>query len=390
MSNKKRPQIKEKVRYLLWAKSAGRCQFDGCNKPLYQDEHTQIEMNFGEVAHIIGQGRKGPRSYSELKKDKKYINDISNLMLVCPPHHKLIDDNPDRYDDESLKTMKQAHEDKIRLSTEMKVDNTSNVIIYQGKIGSFEPSIEFRDAMLAMFPDYYPASHHEHRLGMSGNMLSDHNDNFWIRESQNLEEQFSKKIEYLLGNPKEKNHYSIFAFAPIPLLIKLGTLLPNKYPAQVYQLKKEPASWKWEAEGLSEFDYIINEPKSDNDTVALNLSLSADIDNQRILDALQTNEVSIWEIKIPETQFPKDDHLRSREQLILFSRNFSKLLNKIKARQGQNTKLHLFPAISVAYAVEIGRVCSEKADMPLVIYDQNKNTGGFTRALTINDRKDIQ
>jgi hypothetical protein len=41
------PKTREPVRYLLWAKTAGRCQFDGCNALLYQDDHTQIEGNFG-------------------------------------------------------------------------------------------------------------------------------------------------------------------------------------------------------------------------------------------------------------------------------------------------------------------------------------------------------
>ena len=389
MVSDKRPTIKEKVRYLLWAKSAGRCEFDGCNTPLYQDSHTQIQMNFGEIAHIIGQGKKGPRSYVELQMDKKYINNISNLILMCPNHHKLVDDNPDMYNDELLREMKFIHEEKVWLATEMKVDNTSNVIIYRGRIGSFQPTIEFREVMQAMFPEYYPADRYPHELGMSGSMLEDNSEEFWIRETENLKSQFSRKISSMLGNDKERNHYSVFAYAPIPLLIRLGTLLPKKFPALIYQLKKEPANWIWEPASPSGFEFIISEPEEDQDIVALNLSLSADIDNQRIYDALKTRNVSIWEISIPELEFPKDDHLRSKGQLILFSRIFSKLLNKIKNRHGQNTELHLFPAIGVAYAVEIGRLYSEKADMPLVVFDQSSITEGFNYALTVNERKTL-
>ena len=309
--------VKEKVKYLLWAKSAGRCQFDGCNKPLYQHDHTQIEMNFGEIAHIIGQGENGPRSYAELKQDKDYINDISNLMMACQEHHKLIDEHPEIYTPELLREMKRVHEDKIRLATEIKVDNTSNVIIYRGRVGSFQPTIEFRDAVQAMFPDYYPANYYAQELGMSNNLMEDDNDDFWNLEVENLEAQFSRKIERFLGNDSERNHYSIFAFASIPLLIKLGTLLPNKYPAQVYQLKKEPANWIWESEGPLNFDFIVIEPQFNYAIVALKLSLSGDIDDQKIYDTLQTQNVSICEMKIPDSEFPKDDHLRSKEQLVL-------------------------------------------------------------------------
>lgn len=382
MSSDKRPIIGEKVRYLLWAKSAGRCQFNGCNKVLYQDGHTQIEMNFAEVAHIIGQGGKGPRSYDELKYDKRYINDISNLMLLCPKDHKLVDKNPDLYSPELLRGMKAEHENKVRLATEMKIDDTSNVVIYRGRIGTFQPAIEFKGAMQAMFPDYYPAKPYALELSMSGNLATDNDPKFWDAQVQNLENQFRRNVEPYLENSQERNHYSIFAFAPIPLLIKLGTLLPDKYPAQVYQLTKEPPTWEWQPEP-EVFDFKVYEPTENYKTVVLNLSLSADIHYQRIYDAMQTKDVSIWCMDISETVFPKNDHLRGKGQLILFSRQFRKLLNMIKMKHGQNTTLHIFPAIPVAYAVEIGRAWSEKADMPLAIYDQNNKSNGFFHALTI-------
>lgn len=382
MSKQKKPQVKEKVRYLLWAKSAGRCEFNGCNEPLYQDSHTKIEMNFGEVAHIIGQGKKGPRSYEALKYDEKYINDIANLMLACPKCHKLIDGNPELYTDEKLRGMKFMHEDKVRLATAIKLDNRSNVIIYSGRVGLFQPSIKFRDASQALFPDYYPADHYAHELSMSGNLETDDNPNFWKNQTLNLEAQFKRRVEHLLGNEKEINHFSIFAFAPIPLLIILGTLLPDHYPADIYQLKKEPPTWDWQP-APQDFDFIITEPEDHHQTVALNMSLSADIDNKRIFEALGISEVSIWKIDATDTEFPKNDHLRSKDQLILFSRYFRKLLNQIKIVHGQATKLHVFPAISVAYAVEIGRIRQQKADVPLLIYDQNNQTGGFSPAIAV-------
>lgn len=380
----KRESISQPVRYMLWGKAAGRCEF--CNKPLYQHEVTQDELNLGEAAHIVGQGEQGPRSWMVYPLEEGKINDLSNLMLLCFQDHTLIDNNPESYPIEKLKKMKQIHEDKVRLATDHLDSKQSNVIIYRGKIGSIQPAIEYEDAKVAMFPDYYPADYYAHELGMSGNPYSDKDEEFWVLERKKLEDDFSEKIQRLLGNECYRNHYSIFAYAPIPLLILLGSLLPKKYPAQVYQLKKEPASWKWEAESPESFEFITFEPDEDHSIVALNLSLSADIDNDRIYEALQTQEVAIWGVSIPETQFPKDDHLRSKEQLILFSRMFSKLMNRIKKRHGQNIKLHIFPSMGVAYAVEIGRLWSEKSDMPLSIFDQSNGTGGFIHALDIGER----
>ena len=375
--------ISPKVRYLLWAKAAGRCQFDGCNEPLYQDHVTQIEMNFADVAHIIGDRPGGPRGDEIFSLDKEYCNSASNLMLMCPKHHRMIDQITETFSLEAMRSMKKEHETRIRMLTAIKPNKKSNVIIYRGRVGNVQPAIEFQEAMLAMSPDFYPSDHFAHELSMSGSMLPDDDPDFWNTQAENLELQFRRKIEHLLGSEKERNHYSVFAFAPNPLLIKLGTLLPDHYPAQVYQCKREPRSWAWEAEP-EKFNFLISEPSSvQHEIVALNLSLSADIDNKRIYDALNTNDVSIWKMDITETIYPKNDHLRAKGQLVLFARYFRRLLNQIKSVHGQNSIVHVFPAISIAYAVEIGRVRQPKADLPLKIYDQNNKVGGFSPAFVI-------
>jgi len=382
MSNATIKDVTEKTRYLLWAKSAGRCQLEGCNHPLYEDDLTQIELNFGKVAHIIGQGQTGPRNYKDLGFDFNYVNDLSNLMLLCGDHHDLVDKAPDKFPTDLLRGMKKRHEDRIRLATGMKVDRASNIIIYRGRIGSHQPSINFEDAKKALFPEYFPANHYHHELSMDGVQLSDDDPSYWKAHEKNLESAFHKNVERLFNNNQERNHFSIFAFAPIPLLVKLGSLIPDHYPAQVYQLKKYPQTWEWEQDPHG-FDYFITEPEDNQKIVALNLSLSADIDSQRIYKALNTEEVSIWKMDITDIPFPKNDHLRGKGQLVIFSRYFRKLLNQIKEKHGQDTTLHIFPAVSIAYAVEMGRVRQPKADLPFVIYDQNNKVGGFIPTLII-------
>ncbi len=305
--------ISEKTRYLLWAKSAGRCQFNGCNKLLYRDGLTKIEMNFADVAHIIGDRPGGPRGDETISLDKEYCNNVSNLMIMCKDHHEMIDKIVETYTIEALREMKENHEKRIELLMSIQPDKTSNVVVYRGRVGSVQPAIEFRETLLAMSPDYYPANRFPHELSMPGSMFTDDTPDFWDIQVKNLEMQFNKQVAPLLGNDQERNHYSIFAFAPIPLLIKLGTLLPDKYPAQVYQLTKEPPNWEWQPEP-SEFGFTVSRPTENHKIVALNLSLSADIDSQRIIDVLQTEDVSIWRMDVQETIFPKNDHLRGKEQ----------------------------------------------------------------------------
>lgn len=369
---------------MLWGKSAGRCQF--CNKVLYRHSITDDDLNVAEAGHIIGQGEKGPRNWKIFCFDEDRLDDIDNLMLLCLDDHLLIDRKSVEYSVELLREKKYDHEERVKLATESLDSRRSVVIKYISKIGDSLPTISKDQIRNAMFPDYYPIKVYE--LGMAGNALDDSVSDFWTMEANNLEAQFGRDVRPYLGDDREINHYSIFAYATVPLLIKLGTLLPNIYPVQVYHHIKTPETWRWEPETPLNFDYYVSEPEKKFEKVALKLSLSGDVADNRVFKALGTEDVSIWSITVPETEHPKNDHLRTKEQLALFSRCFNKLLNQIKLKHGEDTKLHLFPAIGVAYAVEIGRVCSQKADIAILVYDQNKNNtvGGFLPTITINGR----
>ncbi|MCD6216470.1 SAVED domain-containing protein [bacterium] len=55
----------------------------------------------------------------------------------------------------------------------------------------------------------------------------------------------------------------------------------------------------------------------------------------------------------------------------------------MKATHGHDSILHIFPAVPVAIAFEIGRVWMPKADLALRIYDENRKICGFNVAFYI-------
>jgi hypothetical protein len=81
--------IPESVKIRLWWKAAGRCQYEGCNEPLWLDTLTLAEFNSAYIAHIIADKPAGPRGDPELSEKLK--SDITNLMLLCDTHHRLVD-----------------------------------------------------------------------------------------------------------------------------------------------------------------------------------------------------------------------------------------------------------------------------------------------------------
>lgn len=75
----------------LWARAAGRCQFNNCNCPLYKSPVTQEQGNISEIAHIWSFSKDGPRGQGKLSSSPIGLNKIENLMLLCHDCHKTID-----------------------------------------------------------------------------------------------------------------------------------------------------------------------------------------------------------------------------------------------------------------------------------------------------------
>jgi len=84
---------------------------------------------------------------------------------------------------------------------------------------------------------------------------------------------------------------------------------------------------------------------------------------------------------------PNNDFMKSRLQLEMFRIEFRKLLSRIKTKHGESAVIHLFPAVPVSIAIEIGRVWMPKADLAIKIYDQNKKLGGFHPVLNLKQQK---
>ncbi|RYE15555.1 MAG: SAVED domain-containing protein, partial [Sphingobacteriaceae bacterium] len=90
---------------------------------------------------------------------------------------------------------------------------------------------------------------------------------------------------------------------------------------------------------------------------------------------------SIWEITHIN---PGNDFLRSKELLGKFRSIMRKAFDQIKQVHGQNNLLHVFPAMPVSTAVELGRVRMPKADLPMIIYDQNNKHKAFISTINLD------
>lgn len=356
----KRKNIPEKVKLKLWVKSGGLCEFKGCNKPVWYNDLTLSDGNFAEVAHIIGSSEDGPRGTSE---SEKLQTEYSNLMLLCQRCHKEIDDNEESYSIKLLQDWKTQHEKRIELllnnSDEM---NQSTILKCSVNIGERPTPLNPKSFRKAIFPKY-PADLQgvkieEKEFDINGNT------EYWQKFA---EDRISKKIHRYFDEGIDDvkiKHLSIFAFAPIPLLMFLGKCIGDTVPTDIYPVNRLFVNTEkvhlWLNEKADNFKYFVNEIEVNNGKkVVLKLSLSDYIEKDKFQN-LVNSATSIYEITISE---PTPHFLTNLEQLKQFSIEYRKLLNLIQARHGKDCEILILPAIPIPIAIECGRILLPTKDL---------------------------
>jgi hypothetical protein len=376
------PLHKKEVERELWARTAGRCQFNGCNRILYKSPVTQERVNISEKAHIYSFSEDGPRGWGPFKKNPQSLNDVGILMLMCHDCHKTIDQDKDgsKYSGSLLQQWKKEHEHRVVTVTGIAANRKSHVVFYGSNIGGQRSPLQQDDAMEAMFPERYPVSENSVCLSMS----CSHEDKtaaFWESESAHLNRVFDQKVLPLIESDQTK-HFSLFSLAPIPLLIQLGTLFTDKISVDTYQPIREPNGWHWQ-EFPEGFEFIIRKPEKVDGALVLVISLSDIINHERIR-MVMGEQVSVWELTVPE-ELIGNDNIRNSAQLSMMRSIIRKLMVLIKDVHGSTTPLSVFPAMAVSCSIEMGRARMPKADMPWIIYDQNNKEKKFIKAITIGD-----
>lgn len=99
--------ITDKNRKVLWGKSGNRCAI--CRQALVIDPtDNDPESVVGEECHIISGAKSGPRFDPTYPLEN--IDSLSNLMLLCRIHHKMVDDQAETYSADVLVGIKTNHE----------------------------------------------------------------------------------------------------------------------------------------------------------------------------------------------------------------------------------------------------------------------------------------
>lgn len=100
-----RAPISTKTVKRLFAASGGICSFPGCNTKLVDSVSGAL---LGEMCHINAASSGGPRFDPSLSEEERSEDD--NLIILCPTHHSLIDQDAETFTAAKLRAFKAAHE----------------------------------------------------------------------------------------------------------------------------------------------------------------------------------------------------------------------------------------------------------------------------------------
>jgi hypothetical protein len=102
--------ISEKDIKKLWGLAAGICSFPGCGADCIPFVDSNDPTLIGEMAHVIAKQPLGPRGQPSGGSD-----DYTNLILLCPTHHRLVDKAPEgTYPKVTILKWKEDHEASVR------------------------------------------------------------------------------------------------------------------------------------------------------------------------------------------------------------------------------------------------------------------------------------
>ena len=362
-----RKEVKSYIQYILWAVSAGRCEFQGCNDPLYYHGVTKESGNYAEKAHIRAVSPGGSRYSEQFSEEEK--NCIENLMLLCKSCHTLIDNNPELYPVEHLYEMKKCHEDRVKELTAINDIQKTTMVSYFAAIGDKSPVAtdkQFRHAVLRnkCIPDIQNA----YELSSKNSMFYDGTTDYYAFETESL------RIKLLELKPiiEKSDHVSLFALAPQPLLIKLGEELSDIKNITVFQChRRDEYKWTWSNQ-VENVDFLVSQHNSTlaSKTVALIIALSAEILIDRITRLFE-NELPIYIITLAD---PNRNFVTNKNIADKFIVSYRNTIEKIKNTHPECELLALFPAMPNSLAVRIGLDFMPKTDIPMEIYDEFNGT----------------
>lgn len=253
----------------------------------------------------------------------------------------------------------------------------SYMIGYFANISDYQPMYDNAQFCRALVSDRkIPSERYIKNIGSENMPLNDGTKEFYAIQEKYIESGVERVEKQCI---QENENISVFALAPIPLLMKLGEKLSDISNISVFQCHRKEDKWSWDRENRDVVEFIVSEPKSKNQKrVALNISLSADIVSSRIENVV--GDMSTYKITIAN---PNRGFVTNKTIIDDYIASFRNCLEKIKKDNPDVKEVLVFPAMPNSLALRTGMDYMPKCDPKLIIYDQVKQSEDFIETIMI-------
>lgn len=177
------------------------------------------------------------------------------------------------------------------------------------------------------------------------------------------------------------NRLAVFGFAPIPLLMTLGRVIGDQHPTILFERHRHTDTWRWDDTAPDDWALSLDRPAAPPTEpprdVAILVSISDRVKRWAV-EAAVAGPLDIYEIR---AHAPRVNCVRTRGQLADFARLWREALDAANERSRGMALVHVFAAVPISVAMQMGLGMLPKADPPLIVYDFRHRA--FHRALTI-------
>lgn len=384
----RRGSIKDSVRNALWGRTAGRCTV--CNRRVLNDDRTfWHSIAAAEMAHIIGAtATPGSPRGQEQAAGTTDLESEENLLLCCHDCHRMIDhtDHVGYFTPSKLRALKAAHEQRVEMATSDGILTRTAVL----RVGSFVRGswavASRREVADALFGNNYLGLVESHWSGqftceLQGQAID---PGYWLGARSQLQRSLDTVGQAVAQGDVE--HVSIFAIAPVPALVLLGSLLDDKVETRIWQ-KHRDAGWDWLNTGepttfsIGQVPPSTSPPADAPRDLVLICSLSADVNPERLPEYLRRAPRFVLR---PEGVTPSPTLFSHEKSLANFGAAFRDMLAAAEQAHPTATRWHLVGAAPVAASIEAGRAFMREVQPPVEVYERTPQQT-YERVLTVNE-----
>lgn len=369
--------------------SYGYCMFDGCGANLHIDSLTGVKGNFTYLAHIVASSPDGPRGNC---RSHELSNDVSNIMVLCDKHHRLIDKvSVDEYPAQRLLKMKASFKEAAAFFLQglMYLEVPTYTAFWPiGGTSPEDPSLQ--EYSVSLHPiNCRPSGVARHLINLRPNVIQD--DNWWaesaVCELKGIGSDFKSYSE------SYRHKAGIYALGPSSIMVGLGAVLGNKNSLCVVP-RSRANGWGWSRDNPLEKPFSSDYDRHSLGTtkeVAVTLFLTASpSESDCLLEYFRVSGMPVVTITASE---PGNESLAHFKESSYLREMLVNLFHDLRNNHGVSL-IHLVHCASNAACIEAGRAI-EHNHPSFRIYEHCKSQSRkyFVPRLNIitgNDCVDIQ